>query len=241
MEHNCSLSDHEQPDYDFQMPRLITFPIPVGIVSVLFAALLYILLQEKQPRAASILAGFSILLGLVYLGIFAMLKRITNLERRLKDHDKLLDEIPWQGSEVVLDVGCGNGILLLSAVKRLTTGKGIGIDIWTEGSGDNHPEAFEANAKIEGVADRVALQNEDARHLPYENETFDVIVSGLTMHHMNAEANKAMREMARVLKSGGWMAIYDEPSTVFYCSKLMRRNGLRLGKKYANMVFGTKA
>jgi len=187
------------------------------------------------------LAGISILAGVIYVGIFAMLKRITNLERRLLDRDKLLAGIPWQGSEVVLDVGCGNGILLLSAVKRLTTGRGIGIDIWTEGSGDNRPEAFRSNAKIEGVAERVTLQNEDARHLPYENETFDVVLSGLTMHHMKAEANKAMREMARVLKPGGWMAIYDEPSTVFYCSKLMRQNGLRLEKKYANMVFGTKA
>jgi len=187
------------------------------------------------------LAGIDILAGVIYGGIFAMLKRITSLERRLQDRDKLLDGIPWQGSEVVLDVGCGNGILLLSAVKRLTTGSGIGIDIWTEGSGDNRPEAFQENAKIERVAERVTLQNEDARHLPYENETFDVVLSGLTMHHMKAEVNKAMREMARVLKPGGWMAIYDEPSTVFYCSKLMRQIGLRLGKKYANMVFGTKA
>lgn len=241
MGHNQSQLGHEHPDYDFHMPRLITYPLPVCMVSVLFAGLMYLLLQEEQPIAASILSGVSILLGLVYLGVFAMLKRITNLERRLQDRDKLLDEIPWQGSEIVLDVGCGNGILLLSALKRLTTGRGIGIDIWTEGSGDNRPEAFKANAKIEGVADRVTLQNEDARNLPYENETFDVIISGLTMHHMKAETDKAMNEMARVLKPGGWMAIYDEPSTVFYCSKLMRQNGLRLEKKYANMVFGTKA
>jgi len=240
MEHNHSKSEPVPPDYDFHMPKLITYPVPASIISVLFAASFYFFLQEEQPMTASLLSGVSILLGLVYLGVFTMLKRITNLERRLQDRDKLLNEIPWRGNEVVLDVGCGNGILLLSAVKRLTTGKGIGIDTWTEGSGDNCPEAFDANARIEGVADRVTLQNEDARHLPYENGTFDVIISGLTMHHMKAETDKAMREMARVLKPGGWMVIYDEPSTVFYCSKLMRQNGLRLEKKYANMVFGTK-
>lgn len=236
-----SISTHKVPDYEFHMPRSFTHPVPVGILSVVLAGALYPLLRESQPILAMGLAWISILIGLVYLGIFAMLKRITNLEYRLQDRDKLLDGIPWQGSEVVLDVGCGNGILLLSAVKRLTSGRGIGIDIWTEGSGDNRPEAFRSNAKIEGVAERVTLQNEDARHLPYKNETFDVVFSGLTMHHMKAEVNKAMREMARVLKPGGWMAIYDEPSTVFYCSKLMRQNGLRLEKKYANMVFGTKA
>jgi len=236
-----SISTHKVPDYEFHMPGSFTHPVPVGILSVVLAGALYSLLRESQPILAMGLAWISILIGLVYLGIFAMLKRITNLEYRLQDRDKLLDGIPWQGSEVVLDVGCGNGILLLSAVKRLTSGRGIGIDIWTEGSGDNRPEAFRSNAKIEGVAERVTLQNEDARNLPYENDTFDVVLSGLTMHHMKAEANKAMREMSRVLKPGGWMAIYDEPSTVFYCSKLMRQNGLRLEKKYANMVFGTKA
>jgi len=240
MQHNHSTADHKHLDYDFHMPKLITYPLPVGIISVLLGALLYFLLQEAQPTIATILAGISILLGVAYVGIFALLKRITNLERRLKDRDKLLDEIPWQGYETVLDVGCGNGILLLGAAKRFTTGKGIGIDIWTEGSGDNRPEAFQENAKIEGVADRVSLQNEDARQLPYENGTFDIIISGLTMHHMKTETNKTMREMARVLKTGGWMAIYDEPSTVFYCEKLMRQNGLQIEKKYVDMVFGTK-
>lgn len=240
MEHNLSQSSNERPDYSFHMPKPITYPLPVAIASVVFAFFIYFLLREKQPMIAYISSGVIIASGLTYLGGFMMLKRITNLELRLQDRDKLLDEIPWTGEEVVLDVGCGNGILLLSAVKRLTTGKGIGIDIWAENSGDNRPEIFTTNAVIEGVADRVTLQNEDARHLPYEDETFDVILSGLTMHHMKVETKKAMHEMARVLKPGGWMAIYDEPSTVFYCAKLMRQNGIRLGKKYANMVFGIK-
>ncbi len=128
----------------------------------------------------------------------------------------------------------------MGAAKRLTTGKGIGIDIWTEGSGDNRPEAFQENAKIEGVADRVSLQNEDARLLPYDNESFDVIITGLTMHHMGFDTDKAMSEMTRVLKPGGRMAIYDESSTVFYCAKLMRQNGLQVEKKTIDMVFGIK-
>jgi ubiquinone/menaquinone biosynthesis C-methylase UbiE len=240
MEHNHSATDHKHPDYDFHMPRLVTYPLPVLIASVIVGGSLFMFLRESQPKLAIFTAGISIGLGMIYAGIFAMLNRITNLERRLSDRDKLLEEIPWQGNETILDVGCGNGILLLGAVKQLPSGKGIGIDIWTEGSGDNRPEIFLENAKIEGVADRVSLQNEDARKLPYDNESFDVVISGLTMHHMKTETNKAMEEMARVLKPGGWMAIYDEPSTVFYCAKLMRQNGLQIKKKYADMVFGTK-
>jgi ubiquinone/menaquinone biosynthesis C-methylase UbiE len=201
---------------------------------------LYFLVQKSNPKVAGFLSGITILAGGVYVGLWAVLKRITNLERRLKARDRLLAEIPWQGNETVLDVGCGNGILILGAAKRLTTGKGIGIDTWTEGSGDQHLETFHENEQIEGVADRVNIHNEDARQLPYDKEFFDVIISGLTMHHLGFDTDKAIGEMTRVLKPGGWMAIYDEPSTVFYCAKLMRQNGLQVEKKTMDMVFGMK-
>ncbi len=241
MPHNHSMTDHKAPDYAFHPPRLLTYPLPVGIISVILGGLFYFLLRESKPKIGGFLTGLSILSGGVYVGLSTLLKRITNLERRLKARDKLLAEIPWQGNETVLDVGCGNGILIMGAAKRLTTGKGIGIDIWTDGSGDNRPEAFQENANIEGVADRVSLQNEDARQLPYDNEFFDVIITGLTMHHLGFDTNKAIGEMARVLKPGGHMAIYDEPSTVFYCAKLMSQNGLEVEKKAMDMVIGIKS
>ena len=46
----------------------------------------------------------------------------------------------------------------------------------------HYPEAFHENAKIEGVADSVSMQNEDVRRLPYVNESLEVIISSLTMH-----------------------------------------------------------
>ena len=240
MQHNHSMTNQKVPDYEFHMPRQLTYPLPVGITSVLVGGLLYYLLKKSNPKLAGLLGGISILSGGVYVVLWAVLKRITNLERRLKARDRLLAEIPWQGNETVLDVGCGNGILILGAAKRLTTGKGLGIDMWTDGSGDQRLEAFQENAKIEGVADRVSLQNEDVRQLPYDNEFFDVIVSGLTMHHLGFDTDKAIAEMTRVLKPGGRIAIYDEPSTVFYCTKLMRQNGLGIKKKAMDMVFGMK-
>ncbi len=235
-----SCADQKIPDYAFHIPKKFTYPLPVTIISITAAGLLYFLLRGSQPITATVLGGIIVLAGGVYVGIFAILKRITNLERRLKGRDKLLNGIPWKGSETVLDVGCGNGILTMGAAKRLTTGNAIGIDIWTEGSGDNRPEAFQKNAKIEGVADRVSLQNEDVRQLPYDDESFDVIISGLTVHHLGFDTEKGMSEMIRVLKPGGWLAIYDEPSTVFYSAKLMRQYGLQVEKKVMAMVIANK-
>src|SRR5881397_3280080 len=40
---------------------------------------------------------------------------------KLKERDGLLDRIAWRGDESVLDVGCGRGLLLNAAAKRLTT------------------------------------------------------------------------------------------------------------------------
>ncbi len=202
---------------------------------------MFFLLHKLSPKLATLLGGIIALSGGIYVGVWALVKRITSLERRLEARDKLLNEIPWQGDETVLDVGCGNGILTMGAAKHLTTGKGIGIDLWTEGSGDQHQELFEENAQLEGVADRVSLPKEDVRDLPYDNEYFDVVVTALTMHHIGFDTDKAIGEMTRVLKPCGHMAIYDEPSTVFYCEKLMRQHGIQVEKKTLDMVFGVKA
>src|SRR5579871_18131 len=65
---------------------------------------------------------------------------------KVRLRDRLLDGIPWRGDEAVLDVGCGRGLMLVGAAKRLTTGKATGIDLWQgEDLGGNSPEATRAN------------------------------------------------------------------------------------------------
>src|SRR5262249_26038934 len=76
---------------------------------------------------------------------------------KLKEREQILDFVEWRGDETVLDVGCGRGLLLVGAAKRLTRGgKAFGIDIWqAEDLSGNRPEATLENARLEGVADRV--------------------------------------------------------------------------------------
>lgn len=106
LQHNHSNTNHKIPDYDLHMPRLLTYPLPVGIVSAMLGCLLYFLLQN-QPIIAGVLIGISILSGGVYVGLFTLLKRYTNLERRLKARDKFLVRFPGREMRLYLMLDAG--------------------------------------------------------------------------------------------------------------------------------------
>ena len=146
-----------------------------------------------------------------------------------REVEKLLDTYRWRGDETVLDVGPGRGLLLISAAKRLTTGKAIGVDIWqSEDQSGNRPENTWRNARAEGVTDRIELKDGDARKLPFENGSFDVVVSSLTLHNIYnpEERATAVREIDRVLKPGGRAVILDFQHTDQY-EQVLREAGWR--------------
>jgi ubiquinone/menaquinone biosynthesis C-methylase UbiE len=131
---------------------------------------------------------------------------------KIREREKLLDNIAWTGGERVLDVGCGRGLMLIGAAKRLTTGKATGIDIWqAEDLSGNRPESTLENAKREGVADRVEVQTADMRKLPFPDASFDAVVSCAAIHNLYAAADRAQAigEIARVLAPGGQAVIDD--------------------------------
>ena len=147
---------------------------------------------------------------------------------KLRMRDRLIAAIPWRGDEQVLDLGCGHGLLLIAAAKHLTTGRAIGIDIWRQyDQADNRPEATRENARLEGVAERVEVCDADGRELPFADASFDVVVSSLALHNIEnrAQRAKAVREVARVLRPGGNVAIMDIYHTRQY-QKILRECGL---------------
>ena len=136
---------------------------------------------------------------------------------------RLLDTVPWRGDEQVLDVGCGHGLLLIEAAKRLTTGRAVGIDVWSQkDQWHNSREATIETARDAGVLDRVEVRDADARELPFPDASFDVVVSSLVLHNIPGrhERLRAVREIARVLKPGGRVAIVDLAHTRSYAREL---------------------
>jgi ubiquinone/menaquinone biosynthesis C-methylase UbiE len=151
------------------------------------------------------------LIGLAFLAVGAVMvwsSRVAKLRLR----DQILDSLQLRGDERVLDVGCGRGLLAVGAAKRLKTGKVIGIDVWSplDLSG-NSADAARANAKLEGVQDKVRIETSDARKLVYPDNHYDAVVSSLVLHNLPEREDRALavREMFRVLKPGGKLAIFD--------------------------------
>ncbi|MGH9205836.1 MAG: class I SAM-dependent methyltransferase [Acidimicrobiales bacterium] len=149
---------------------------------------------------------------------------------------ELLDQLQLRGNEQILDIGCGRGAVLLMAAERLTTGRAVGVDLWKRGDqSGNAAEATQRNAEAEGVADRVELQTADMTALPFENATFDVVLSSLAIHNVKSGAGRdqAIEQAVRVLRPGGRLMIADILATRRYCARLaalgmidVRRRGL---------------
>jgi len=142
---------------------------------------------------------------------------------KVREREEYLDKIAWRGDERVLDVGCGLGLFLIGAAKRLSTGRAVGIDKWQQEdlSGNNAAGTLN-NAMIEGVADKVEVHTGDARKLPFGDASFNVVLSSSALHNIyNAgERQTAVREIARVLEPGGRVLIVDVRHTRQYAATL---------------------
>jgi len=145
-------------------------------------------------------------------GLGGVLMMAYSLYGKFKHRDRMLNYITWKGDEQVLDVGTGQGLLMIGAAKRLSTSKSIGIDIWnSEDLSNNNQQTALNNADAEGVSDKIVIKNENVIKMSFADDTFDVIVSNMCIHNIyNVEGRKtACAEIARVLKPGGTAVISD--------------------------------
>ena len=149
----------------------------------------------------------------------------TSLQGKRIAAKQLMDRAALRGGEQVLDVGCGRGLLLIEAARRLSAGggKSTGLDIWNaEDLSGNARTATLANAAACGVSDRVELVDGDMRAMPFDAARFDVVVSSLAIHnvYLADDRAQALREIARVLKPGGRVLLQDFRHTGVYARDL---------------------
>jgi ubiquinone/menaquinone biosynthesis C-methylase UbiE len=104
----------------------------------------------------------------------------------------------------VLDVGCGAGVVAITAARIGARVRGV----------DLTPELLERareNARIANV--EIDFREGDAEALPFDDVTFDVVLSQFG-HMFAPRSDVAMAEMLRVLKRGGTIAFNSTTSVI---------------------------
>ncbi|MEA2228088.1 MAG: hypothetical protein QOF29_2753 [bacterium] len=193
-----------QADYGLDAPGVVR---NFAIAGAVCAAGALVLALTGALAAEGLLALCAAMFWAAAVGMLRSSRRGKLVER-----DRLLDALGLRGDETVLDVGCGRGLLLNGAAKRLPDGHAVGVDVWSSAdqSGNSRRAAL-ANAEAEGVAERVEVLDADMRDLPFDDGTFDVVVSSIAIHTLpdRDEREQACLEIARVVRPGGRVAVLD--------------------------------
>lgn len=207
--------------YGIDAPGAVRANIVLGVIFAVVAAAGF-----ARPIPAWAITIAALLAALCFFYAAVMVWSSLAGKKRVSAH--LVAALALRGDERVLDAGCGRGLALIACAKKLTTGKAIGVDLWAaKDLSDNNPNATLANAAAEGVADRVAVETGDITKLPFADASFDAIVSMTVIHNIPSRdgRDRALRELGRVLKPGGRMAIFDLLHTARY-AQVLRDAGL---------------
>ena len=199
-----------------------------GTISTVILLIFYIVLpvQSNQQLRIFFIIYLTVgtILGACMMGYMLWSSKIG----KIKECERMINDLQLEGTEKVLDIGCGSGALLIAAAKQLTTGKSIGLDYWSQiDQSNNSAERTLTNAAAEGVSDKVEVKDGDARKLPFEDASFDVVISSMAIHNIKnqEERESSLREIIRVLKPGGKVSILDVRITRTY-KPILQDNGL---------------
>jgi SAM-dependent methyltransferase len=118
--------------------------------------------------------------------------------------DDYIDALALHPHAVVLDLGCGTGVVARaiarrSEVKRLITAI------------DASPYLVEAGKRIasaERVSDRIRFLTGDPEWIIGPERRFDVVILHMLMNHV-ADPGVVLREVRRVLRPGGRVVVFD--------------------------------
>lgn len=108
-----------------------------------------------------------------------------------------------QPGEIVLDLGCGGGFdCFLASQKVGDEGRVIGVDMTPE-----MLNKARENARKGGFSN-VEFRLGEIEHLPVADNCVDVIISNCVVN-LSADKEQVYREVYRVLRKGGRVAVFD--------------------------------
>ena len=154
-----------------------------------------------------------------------------NLSTRISIHDKystnkmgfanwIFSNYEIEPGMKILELGCGTGSMWKGREELIKTCGKIVLSDFSEGM----VETTRANV---GVHENVEYRVIDVQDIPYERESFDVVIANMMLYHV-PDLDLGLREVNRVLKKGGrfYAATYGEHGIVEYLALLLGKYGV---------------
>ncbi|MEI8205504.1 MAG: methyltransferase domain-containing protein [Kiritimatiellales bacterium] len=168
--------------------------------------------KKQHPRSATAQQTDGVTLDHA-AKVYDILAPLMTLGLERHYHRLVIQLLALRGDEQILDIGCGTGTLTRDIAAGLTDkecSRCTGLDAAEK-------MIAVARRKAAGIPN-IHFDAATAECLPYENNSFDAVVSTFFFHHIHfALKNKVLTETARVLKPGGRFIIVDvdAPTTWF--------------------------
>ncbi|RAH63508.1 methyltransferase-UbiE family protein [Aspergillus piperis CBS 112811] len=109
----------------------------------------------------------------------------------------------------ILDVGCGPGSITIDLARKVPLGHVVGVEYVVDPL-----DGARSLAASEGVTN-VRFQVGDIHDLPFPDNHFDVVHAHQVLQHI-ADPVQAFKEMRRVVKKGGIVAVQESISSTIY-------------------------
>lgn len=153
---------------------------------------------DEAPTGRLLDRGWRYDLEVWFTDTFVLRGKLRQMRRRVLDLAQL------ESGRAVLDVGCGTGTLAVAAARRVgPTGRVSGVDPAPR-------QIARARTKAGRAGVQVDFRPEGIENLPFEDGSFDVVLSTLMFHHLPDELRrKGLAELRRVLRPEGRLVLAD--------------------------------
>jgi len=168
-----------------------------------------------------------------FTGAYDITMRLTMREGAWRGG--LVRDVLHGGPRAVLDLGCGTGTLTVAMEDAAPQASLTGVD------GD--PQVLERARAKARPGSSIAWVESLADALPFEDASFDRVVSSLLFHHLVPEVKRAaLAEARRVLRPGGRLHVADwgrprDPAMAMAFFALRLVDGLENTRDHATGAF----